>query len=273
MQCEAGHRYSDEAGVLRLVTPEFGLRVAGLEAALAKQRATRPVLDPADYDQLPQAMADHDREWRVRAEDVHTISRLLPPGQSLSILDVGAWNGWLSHRLATEGHSVLAADYFPGAPDGLAAKAYFTSRFDAVQIDLTDLDPLGREFDLAVINHGLAFFSDPHAQLREVLSRVRAGGTLVVLGLKFFRRPAQRADRVRQMRADFAARFATELFLQPTRGLLDVADRRRLEKAGLCIRPYSCMRLQNIRSLLDGRRPYHCYGIMRVTGGQAELDA
>src|SRR6185295_14499000 len=72
--------------------------------------------DHADaYRALPYAVTGRwSADWAIRASSFETlIERIIAPRETsvpLSILDVGAGNGWLSNRLAGRGHHVAAVD-------------------------------------------------------------------------------------------------------------------------------------------------------------------
>ncbi len=55
----------------------------------------------------------HHNEWKLRAESFLRFTNYLNKyytGQTLRILDIGCGNGWMSHRLYKQGHSVTAID-------------------------------------------------------------------------------------------------------------------------------------------------------------------
>ena len=77
----------------------------------------------------------------------------------LKILDLGAWNGWLSNQLSSDGHELVTAiDYFLHERDGLAAKKYYPNEFLAIQMDLEDLSILPYNYDIIIINRGFTLF-------------------------------------------------------------------------------------------------------------------
>jgi 2-polyprenyl-3-methyl-5-hydroxy-6-metoxy-1,4-benzoquinol methylase len=71
------------------------------------------------------------RQWSVRAKTFEAFRRgVLAPATAalerpLRVLDLGAGNGWLSYRVATEGHSAVALDIRDDAVDGLGAAGPF----------------------------------------------------------------------------------------------------------------------------------------------------
>jgi SAM-dependent methyltransferase len=263
-RCAGGHEFERRGGVLRLLDPAFREQLERLECSLRglRQADGKRVEDPARFDGLPFDLADADPEWALRAADAVNVARLLPAGRSLDVLDIGAWNGWLSHRLAALGHSVVAVDYFADEFDGLGARMHYSSDFCAIQMDLADLSVLQREFDLVVVNHGLAFFGDPLLHLRNAHAKLRTGGQLAVLGLQFFRDPRARQEHVLRMRRRYRERHGTELFFRPTRAYLDWQDKTACERAGLVLRAYRHLWHRNAVSRLRPQRPFYCWGVM-----------
>jgi SAM-dependent methyltransferase len=262
--CRSGHRHETVDGVLRLLEPSFAVR---LEAFLEGFRTLREgdgrrVHDPSVFPRLPfAAELRHDPEWRMRGYDLAVIQRLLvrrPPGTAL---DVGAYNGWLSHRLAAAGHRVTAVDYFTDELDGIGAHRYYPTRWRPIQVDLRDLSVLDERFDLVVVNRCVQFFQDPPAMVAQAAQRVADGGLLVVTGLEIFADPAERRRGVEALK-ERLRRHGLEPFI-PIRGYLDHSDRTRFRALGVDLRPYPQLRMRvaRLRSRLGHRRGEPCFGV------------
>lgn len=258
--CANGHSFGHRSGVLELLSPKFEETLRQVEQSLAEFRKhdERRITDPAEFKGLPFNRASGDREWAMRARDAVKVARQLPAG-GMRVLDIGAWNGWLSHLLAERGHSVVAIDYFADEFDGLGAVRHYEVKYEAIQMDVADLSVIDERFDLVIVNHGLAFFTDPVAHVRNALSKVRAGGKLIVLGLQFFRDATARIRQVEQLEARFRERCGSDLFFRPTRGLLDWADLSAIKELGLTIHPYRYLWWRNLLSRARPRRPFFCY--------------
>jgi SAM-dependent methyltransferase len=269
--CQGGHHYALQSGVLSLLAEDFAGRLADYLPRLSASRAElgRPLLDEAAYERLPdgqQAMPDAAwrTEWRLRCHDLAVVQQLLGRHASqgaLRILDVGAWNGWLSHRLAALGHAVTAVDYFVDEHDGLGARRFYTTTWRAIQLDLRDLSVLDEQFDVVILNRCLQFFSDPIASLAGAQHRVAPGGQLIVTGLQRFRDSAGRARQVQASLDAHRQRFGFDLLLFPAKGCLDGDDTRRLRQQGLRLHDYPRLRLARLRAMFDAARPRHCYGV------------
>ncbi len=271
--CPRGHRFGyDEHGVLILLTAAFASRLAEFTATWShiRRRQGRRLLDPTAYPLLPfgPAVAD-DPQWRWRRRDWALVRRLLPSGPRLTLLDVGAWNGWLSHRLAAQGHAVVAVDYFVDPYDGLGAIRHYPTAPDgrrlwqAVQMDLLDLDVLADAFDGVILNRCLQFQPDPIAFVRMAQARVKPGGFLLALGLEVFRYAEDGRARVEAQRRYYRETYDFELFLRPTRGYLDRQDLAALRALGMRLYPYRLP--AEVWWCLRPHRPWPAYGLLRVT--------
>ncbi|MCA9973274.1 MAG: class I SAM-dependent methyltransferase, partial [Anaerolineales bacterium] len=184
-----------------------------------------------------------------------------PP--ALRILDVGAYNGWLSHQLARLGHDVTGVEYFRDPFDGLGARPFYTADWRAVQMDLADLSLLAAPYDVVVMNHGLHFFPDPVGTVAQLLQKVAPGGLFVAIGLHVWRDPRRRQAQLAAAQAAYRQRYGREMLLRPARGYLDETDRARLAGLGLTLRPYPHFWLRNLLARLVPTRPWRGYAVAR----------
>lgn len=272
--CTRGHTFAEVDGVLSLLSDGFAQRLAEYEPVLSAARKAegKHLLEVTDYEALPFSPAAETRpgmrlEWRLRRYDLALIQRLLADRAAQQrVLDVGAWNGWLSHRLAAAGHCVTAVDYFADAHDGLRARCFYRADWRAIQMDLRDPSVLDEPFDVVVVNRCLAFFPDPAAYLECLRPRVAPGGLLIVTGLQFYWQPAAKARRVEADLRHYRERYGFDLFLFPTRGYLDRGDHARLRALGLRLHAYPPLWAANLRARIDPRRPRHAYGLWTNAG-------
>lgn len=274
--CRNGHRFEERDGVLSLVAAGFGQRLVAFTRALrrVRQEQGRRLEDPAAYEDLPGgARVRGDFHWRLRRYDLAVLERLIDARRRLAVLDVGAWNGWLSHRLAARGHEVTAVDYFDDPFDGLGARRFYSTSWRAIQMDLTDLSLLDEEFDLVVLNRCVQFATDPVRFVAQAGERVAPGGLLVMTGLEFFLDPRVKAARVAAEVEAHREAHGFDLFLFPTRGLLDGRDLGALERLGVRFHPYPRLRWANLGARLVPTRPRHAFGVLpRAERGATWLD-
>ncbi|MBA2569575.1 MAG: methyltransferase domain-containing protein [Chloroflexi bacterium] len=237
--------------------------IARLEEAVSGWRASqgRAPLPAEALPALPGgAHVAGDHEWRLRRHDLDLVRSLLRRRPPSRVLDFGAWNGWLSHRLAAGGHEVTAADPFVGGA-ALGARWPGVVGWRRVQAELGDLERLDERFDVVIANRCLQFTPDPVAAVETLRRLLEPGGMLIATGLMIYRSPETPAARIAAEREAFRAWSGLELFLAPTRGILDRSDWARLEAAGMRTSPYGALRLANLRARLDRGRPEHRYAI------------
>ncbi len=261
LQCQEGHLFETRHGVPALLGSEFASRLGVFLKAFESYRADRELrlADTEGLVHLPHGpLAKSSFEWRLRQAGWHLLNGQILNDPGLRILDIGAWNGWLSHRLTEAGQDVLAVDYFTDPLDGLGARQFYPITWPVLQIDLEDLTILGRHFDLVIFNHCFQFFIDPERTLDQARALLRGGGRIVLLGLAFFKNPRVQEERVRAYRADFnRAGFD---FFKEMRGLLDFDNRRSLLDLGVNLRPYPEFWRANLRSRLQPGRPRYEFG-------------
>ncbi|HET8627666.1 MAG TPA: class I SAM-dependent methyltransferase, partial [Thermomicrobiales bacterium] len=202
--------YRCEGGIWRFLPAERAARFASFLAQYETVRAAegwgRP--DPAYYAALPRVPADDPQRaiWRLRSRHYRAlIARVVCPlerarGRPLAVLDLGAGNCWLAHRLARRGHRVAAVDLSTDRLDGLGARAWYGdfAPFAAVQADYEHLPCEAGQFDLAIFNASLHYAADCTAALGEALRALRADGRLAVLDTPVYRDPTSGARMVRE---------------------------------------------------------------------------
>ena len=260
--CPQGHCFMVENGVLALLDNEFGGRLRAFLTSFSNVRAAdgKRLVDPTAYPELPAGRAvRNDFEWRLRQYDLHVIAGLLADRPQQRVLDIGAWNGWLSNRLAAMGHSVTAVDYFSDEFDGLQARKFYATRWLAIQMNLEDLAVLDQPFDLVIVNRCLQFYDDPTEFAQAARQKVAAGGLLVLTGLAFVRDARQRQAGMVELRSHLN-QYGLDFF-KPMKGYLDFQDKTRLESLGFVLRPYPQLRLSNLKSLVDDQAPRYYYGL------------
>ncbi len=258
--CPKGHHYEEVDGVRVLLTPSFRARLQDFLDAFHAYREVigRRLLDPDSYPQLPYGPgAGRHIEWRLRQHDLSLVRRLLA-GRRRRVLEVGAWNGWLSHWLTRDGHEVTAVDYFVDPYDGLQAMRHYPVQWRLVQADLEDLEPLGGPYDAVVVNRCLAFFCSPPATLQAALDLLAPGGCLIVTGVLVHRRSDLKARQVAAERAAMQGHGVGTL--KEMKGFLDQADLTTLRQTGVLFRWMPGLLLANLRASIDRRRPRHVYG-------------
>lgn len=148
-------------------------------------------------------------QWRIRARSFHAFERTVLADterrskRALDILDLGAGNGWMSHRLASRGHRAFALDIFCDELDGLGALGHYPVRFPAAAAEFDSLPFREAAFDLAVFNSSFHYSSDYRRTLTEVRRCLRPGGSVVIMDSPVYRR----SEHGEMMRAERQAFF------------------------------------------------------------------
>lgn len=221
-----GNRYVHEDGLWHFLTPA---RMQLLEPFFRQYRAVRERdrrrrLGRDYYQALPWvAPGDpHASEWQIRRETFgHLMRRVLssaPP--SIRILDLGAGNAWLSHRLSELGHRVVAVDALDDEADGLGASRHYGVRFPAVQADYDALPFMPAQFDLVVFNGSLHYAPDPEATIVAARRMLAPGGAIAVMDSPMFERLCDGDAMVREMAARFESDGSVRQFARTGTGYL-----------------------------------------------------
>lgn len=222
-----------EHGIHRLLPP---VRLAAIAPFVDQYRLVRELegyrrSTPEFYRSLPDVPHDdpqHD-EWRVRRESfAHVLTHAAAPSPGARILDLGAGNGWLSHRFAALGHRCVAVDWLDDDVDGLGACRHYKASFAAVQADFNALPFEPGQFDLAVLGGSLHYSPAPAASLAEARRMLRPGGALVVMDSPMFARHEDGEAMVASARERFRCAYGISDPVRPGVGYLTFAG---LERA------------------------------------------
>jgi len=170
--------------------------------------------DPAYYAALPyrDLTGRYPEIWRIRARSYDTfVSRALRPLEvgRLDILDLGAGNAWLSHRLALRRHDVVAIDVLDDPLDGLRAVRHYTDH-RCVRPVLAEFDHLpfsDNQADLAIFNASLHYSTRYERSLGEALRVLRRSGTLVILDSPMYSDPTSGQRMVQEREKRFLATY------------------------------------------------------------------
>jgi SAM-dependent methyltransferase len=183
---------------------------------IVRRAEGRGSADPTFYLSLPYRDRTNRNawQWAIRARTYNYIERKILPtvaGKPLSILDLGAGNGWLSYRLASLGHRPIAIDLQTNVFDGLGAAVHYQSvlpmvfpRFQA-EIDWLPLET--GQFDCAIFNASFHYSESYDLTLAEAIRCLRPGGTLVIADSPTYQREKSGQQMVAERRKLFQRRF------------------------------------------------------------------
>jgi SAM-dependent methyltransferase len=214
------------------------------------------------------------RDWTVRARTYEAfVDRILRPRaqatvpRGLSLVDLGAGNGWLCYRMSQLGHHAIAVDWRRDLADGLgAAEAYreaLPGLFPRVGGSFQEIPLRDHAFDIVVFNAALHYSEDLAQALREAARVARPGGRVVVLDSPFYAREADGDRMVVEKRSAMARALAARSDALLALRSIEFLTRRRLEEASAAI-PLTWVRhrvryplwyeVRPLSALLRGRR-------------------
>jgi SAM-dependent methyltransferase len=154
-----------------------------------------------------------DDEWAIRRRSFEAlVQNVIIPRESqtngpLRILDLGAGNGWLSHRLARRGHILAAIDLLVNPLDGLGAHVHYESRFTPIQAEFDHLPLAGEQAELVIYNSSLHYSVDYLATFREALRVLVRDGQIIVMDTPIYRRAESGAAMIRERHEQFKRRY------------------------------------------------------------------
>ena len=226
-----GERFERRDGIYRFLSPR---RSAAVAAFSGQYRAVRErdgyrATTSEYYRMLPMVTRDDPRaaEWRIRRESYSHFQHRALPGiwrGPIRALDLGAGNGWLSHRLASFGHLAVAVDRLDDEVDGLGSCRHYPVAFVMVQADFDALPFAPNQFDVVILNSSLHYSLNPAATLAEAGRMLTPGGSLVVMDSPMFERTTDGQAMVAQQLQSFSSDYGLNDVVKAGVGFLTFHD-------------------------------------------------
>jgi ubiquinone/menaquinone biosynthesis C-methylase UbiE len=162
--------------------------------------------DPAYFRALPfrDLTGRNSAQWSIRARTWKHFESLVlteiekDAARPLDILDVGAGNGWMSHRLTLRDHKPVALDIFSDCGDGLRSARHYPRWFPCVEAEFDELPFRDAAFDLAIYNSSIHYSTDYRRTLNEARRCLRSSGRIVIMDSPVYNLP----EHGEQMRAE-----------------------------------------------------------------------
>lgn len=242
VSCAAcGVRIRNERGVFRCLDAE---RLAGLEPFLSQYRRVRSLdgyraAEAGYYRALPRSAAGDPQEhvWRIRQRSFRTLCRELERFSAvaarqrdwrrrkarrpcLTVLDIGAGNGWLSNQLAALGCQTVAVDLLDDERDGLEACRHYGHAIVCVQADFDALPFASRQFDAVIFNGSVHYAPDVTRTLGRAERLLKPDGLLAVVDSPMFVREGDGSAMNARVRDRLATRYGIVAPIQPGEGFL-----------------------------------------------------
>jgi 2-polyprenyl-3-methyl-5-hydroxy-6-metoxy-1,4-benzoquinol methylase len=222
-------------------------------------------LKPQDYPFLPYGDAvSGNVEWRIRQFDWEILLPLLKDRKGQRVLEIGPYNGWLTHRMAKLQLEITAIDYFIDDLDGLKTKKYYREEWKSIQMDIRDLAIIDERFDIIVVNRCLQFFEDPIGYFGSLKGKISQNGMIILTGLQFFKNPQQKRKLLEKIKSDFKQKHDFNFMLVPFKGYLDFEDKQKLSSQNVDLQAYPKLRLSNLKSFIKPLLPRHYFGAYHI---------
>lgn len=242
------------------LTPEFENHLNHYLPVFEKSRADKKIMPSAKaWKLLPFGPFANDDSWQWKRQSLNIAQKCIGNKKQDAILEIGAWNGWLTKYLAKQSELVLAVDYFVCPYDGIGNIQSFAKNIVALQSNLETIgsDFKIKSFDVIVLNHCLSFFKNPTAYIESLLPLLKDGGILISLGSTFYKNTKKKAAEIKSFAHSFYEKYQTEVFIQPVKGYMDIADLNELKNIGFEIDEYPKMKLQNTYAKLISSKPVY----------------
>jgi SAM-dependent methyltransferase len=210
-----------ERGIWKALLPERAARYArfvqdyeSIRAAEGRGSTTDDYYLALPYRDLSGRLSS---QWALRARTFRYVEDKLLPRLTTSthprlrVLDLGAGNGWLSYRLANQGHLPLAVDLLTNDQDGLGAARHYQRRlgvlFPRAQAELDNLPFADSQFDLAIFNASFHYSENYEKTFAEAARCVRGGGTVMIADTPWYSDERSGLAMLEERRAFFTKRF------------------------------------------------------------------
>ena len=214
---ETGVEYHRVNGVWHMLAadrrPMFDQFICEYETV--RRAEGRQSADPDFYRQLPFVAADHPdhQMWQQRAASFLVfMKQILSPLESgsptpLTILDIGAGNGWLSNQLGKRGHNMTAVDLTINDFDGLGVCQLYNTPITSIQADFDQLPLENNRFDLVIFNASFHYSTDTSNSLCESLRVLKNTGNLIIIDTPIYQNGATGRQMVAEREAAFKQQY------------------------------------------------------------------
>ena len=207
---ECGSKFDLIDGVFRFLLPE---RELDLEPFLSQYRRVRELEGyisrlPDYYRALPFVSPQNPESdrWYVRQQSYERLLGLLPKTLA-TILDLGAGNCWLTHRLSALGHRCVAVDISMDSADGLGARIHYGVRFTCAQADFDALPFAPTQFDVIIFNAALHYSPNIQRSLAGANCMLKPGGKILVMDSPTFQTDRAGKQMLARQDEDFRKSF------------------------------------------------------------------
>lgn len=240
------------------LTPDFEEHLSQYLTVFEKHRKDIQII-PSENDWKSLPFGSQDNSWKWRRESLAIINKEIKNKTFETVLEIGAWNGWLTKYLAKQSQTIIAVDYFTCACDGISNINSFAKNIEAIQCNLETVskDFKPKTFDLIVVNHCLSYVNNPVGYIKNLIPLLKAEGKIISLGNTFYSNPAHKIKQNNASATDFQNQYGMPLYIAPVKGYMDWNDREELKKSGFKIQDYPQKKLQNVYAKINPSKPVY----------------
>jgi SAM-dependent methyltransferase len=214
-------RIRSDHGIWRAIPParEICFERFITEYQIVRQKEGRGSDNPEYFLALPyrDTTGRNQSQWTIRALTFrHFEEKILSKleqkhPEGMTVLDLGAGNGWLSYHLALRGHRPVAVDLLVNDTDGLGSAVHYRAALRALfprfQAELDRLPFADSQFDCAIFNASFHYSEDYVPTLQEALRCLRPGGSVIVCDSPWYEDERSGRAMLEERRAAFIAKF------------------------------------------------------------------
>lgn len=264
LKCDEGHQVKNKYGVHILHEPAFATWYGQFESKFRayRERENLKIKDTSMYDKLPHVPNNLGQAfWKAKARDLVLIKKYLKGKSSLNILEIGAWNCWLTNHLSKMGHSVTAVDYFIDPYDGLGAMQHYSDHnWTAIQMNLERLDLIAEKYDLIIVNRMIVYFENPFDMLQTLITKnMTDKGEMLVTGVIMTANKKLTTEAFNIEMDDFKKREGFSLKIKEFFGAFTKTELDRVEKMGFLVLKYQKNLLAHLKQLIKPKKSWQVY--------------
>jgi 2-polyprenyl-3-methyl-5-hydroxy-6-metoxy-1,4-benzoquinol methylase len=198
--------------------------------------------------------------WRLRQLDLNLILKKIEQKPN-SILEIGAWNGWLSNQLSKNNHNVTAIDYFTKPFDGLESIQYQDNKYLAIQMFPKNISNINTKFDIIILNRCLPYFDDLNMLITDMKKLLSENGKIIITGVNETKKIEQAKTALLKKHTIFEKKYNHKLGINNFKGFIDKEDIKLLKQHQFQIKRYKSLILKSFMSKLGLTKIDYKYAI------------
>lgn len=223
-----------------------------------QKKENHPQISTEAYSKFPNIDLEiFKHEIFSRKQDVTFIEKFAKENlnPNSSVLEIGGWNGWLTHRLFNHCKNVVSIDIFSDDKNGLSSKKHHSpNNWLSLQVDVTEPGVFKNNFDLIVFNHCLQFYPQPLSLIECYQKLLKPNGSLIVLGADIHVHSFQKKKQVNELKTYYHRKYQFDIYFYNCTGFFDRKFLNQLLKSNYKFKSYKFSLLSNLKKQLLGQK-------------------